>query len=61
MPRDGALSRGERFSAVFCMMTPGFEEPVPVESRIAEFSKKARASPGQSYKSTDVSAWADPK
>ncbi len=53
------LSSGEKFSIVVKLTTPGFNFPVPVESRITGYSSQATAHAGESYMSNDGSTWTD--
>lgn len=53
------LSSGEKFSIVVKLTTPGSNYPVPVESRIANYSSQAKANPGESYMSSSGNTWTD--
>ncbi len=53
------LLAGQKFSIVVRMTSPGYDYPVAVEKRIANYSDKISASPGQSYISANGSSWTD--
>ena len=54
-----ALKRGERFSVVLKLSTPGYLSPIPVEYPVPEYSDKAKASAGESFVSPDGEDWTD--
>ena len=53
------LKRGEKFSVVVWMKTPGYNYPVAVEYPYKGFSSKAIAHSGESYVSADGNSWTD--
>ena len=53
------LSAGQKFSVVVRLTTPGYGYPVAVEKRIANYSDKISAAPGQSYISANGTTWTD--
>jgi C1A family cysteine protease len=53
------LLKGERFSVVVKLTTPGYKYPVAVEYPLSGFSSGARASNGQSYVSSSGTTWTD--
>lgn len=53
------LLRGERFSVVMKLTTPGYNSPVPVEENIPGYSENATANAGESYVSELGEAWTD--
>jgi hypothetical protein len=59
LTRNVPLSGGERFSVAVRVTTPGFLNPVAVESREIGSSDKADAEPGQSFISADGVSWTD--
>ena len=59
LTRNVPLSGGERFSVAVRVTTPGFLNPVAVESREAGYTEKADAEPGQSFISADGVSWTD--
>ena len=59
LPSPVTLTSGQKFSVVIKLTTPGYDYPVPVEYAINGYSSKAKASPGQSYISSNGSTWQD--
>ncbi|WP_051355665.1 lectin like domain-containing protein [Acetobacterium malicum] len=54
------LVAGQKFAVVVKFRTPGTNESVPVESRVAEYSSAASANPGESFTSnTGTGGWYD--
>jgi C1A family cysteine protease len=53
------LAKGEKFSIVVSLTTPGFEYPVAIEYPLKGFSSRATAQAGESYVSPDGASWAD--
>jgi len=53
------LLRGERFSVVVKLTTPGYNSPVPVEENIPGYSANATANAGESYVSELGDVWTD--
>ncbi len=53
------LSGGQKFSVVVEADTPGYDYPIPIEAPIPGVSSEATAGAGQSYVSSDGSAWDD--
>lgn len=54
-----ALTSGQRFSVVIKYTVPGEDFPVPVETRVAEYSSNASANPGESFLSLNGTNWTD--
>jgi len=59
LPTPVAITKGQKFSVVIELTTPGYNYPVPVEVAVTGYSSQATASPGQSYMSTNGSTWLD--
>jgi hypothetical protein len=53
------LQKGERFSVVVKLTTPGYKYPVAIEYPLNGFSGGARATTGQSYVSSSGTLWTD--
>ncbi|MCF4113181.1 MULTISPECIES: lectin like domain-containing protein [Dethiosulfovibrio] len=53
------VKAGDSFSIVVKLITPGYDYPIAMEARHIGYSDKATSSPGQSYVSSDGSAWTD--
>ncbi|MDD1716246.1 MAG: lectin like domain-containing protein, partial [Methanolinea sp.] len=53
------LKKGQKFSVVVKLTTPGYSYPVAVEYPYSGYSTKATASSGQSYVSSDGAEWDD--
>ncbi|MDO8803905.1 MAG: lectin like domain-containing protein [Elusimicrobiota bacterium] len=53
------LSSGQKFSIVVGVTTPGYNYPISIEEPAADYSSAATASAGQSYISSNGSAWTD--
>ncbi len=53
------LKKGERFSVVLKLTTPGYLSPIPVEYPVEGYSDKATASAGESFISSDGENWTD--
>jgi C1A family cysteine protease len=53
------LQKGERFSVVVKLTTPGYKFPVAIEYPLNGFSSGARATTGQSYVSSSGTLWTD--
>jgi len=53
------LMKGERFSIVVKLTTPGYQYPVAIEYPYSGFSSRASASSGQSFVSTTGTLWTD--
>ncbi|MFO1417964.1 MAG: lectin like domain-containing protein [Methylotetracoccus sp.] len=49
----------KRFAVVVRLTTPGYEYPVPLETHVDGHSSAAKAAVGESFVSTDGSAWRD--
>jgi len=54
-----ALTNGQKFSIVMQSTTPGYNYPILVEDRVANFSSHASAQAGQSYISSSGTTWTD--
>ena len=54
-----SLSKGEKFSVVLKMTTPGYDYPLAIEKNIAWYSENAVCNPGESYFSSDGDTWLD--
>lgn len=66
LEKSVALKKGQKFSVVVSVKTPGYNFPVPVERIFEEYSENARAEAGQSYVSLgkddileDITTFAD--
>jgi len=59
LPSPATLTKGQKFSVVIKLTTPGYDYPIPVEYAYSGYSSKATASAGQSYISYDGSTWQD--
>jgi C1A family cysteine protease len=59
LPAGIPVGAGERFSVVVRLTTPGYNFPIPIERPLAGNSTKARASAGQSFASSNGTAWGD--
>lgn len=53
------LERGEKFSVVMTIRTPGYNYPVAIEYPYNGYSTKARARAGESWVSKDGATWTD--
>lgn len=53
------LAAGTRFAVTVQLTTPGYNFPMPLESRVAGYSDKASANAGESYVSSNGAAWTD--
>lgn len=53
------LERGEKFSVVITLRTPGYTYPVAIEYPYNGYSTKARARAGESWVSKDGATWTD--
>ncbi|NYT07037.1 MAG: surface layer protein B [Methanomicrobiales archaeon] len=53
------VSRGEKFSVMVKLLTPGYRYPVAIEYPYSGFSSKASAHSGQSYVSSTGTLWTD--
>jgi len=53
------LSAGQRFSIVMQLTTPGYNYPIPIENKVANYSSLASAYAGESYISYDGTSWSD--
>ena len=55
-----SLKKGQTFSVVIYIETPGYNYPIPIETIEENYSEKARAQAGQSYISLDLgNTWTD--
>ncbi len=54
-----ALTQGERFSVVVSFTTPTYNYPIPVEMPVQGYSSKATSNPGESFVSSNGTAWQD--
>jgi hypothetical protein len=59
LPTPVAIAKGQKFSVVVELTTPGYNYPIPIEVAVAGYSSQATASPGQSYMSANGSTWLD--
>ncbi len=59
LPSAVSLAKGERFSAVVRLRTPGYGYPVPLEDRIGGYTDDASAGAEESYISSSGSSWSD--
>jgi C1A family cysteine protease len=53
------LAGGTRFAVTVQLTTPGYNFPIPLESRETGYSDKASANAGESYVSSNGTAWTD--
>jgi len=53
------VQKGQKFTVIVTLTTPGYLYPVAVEYPLQGFSMGATASRGQSYVSSDGSSWTD--
>ncbi len=53
------LAGGTKFAVTVQLTTPGYNFPIPLESREIGYSDKASANAGESYVSSNGTAWAD--
>jgi len=53
------VEKGERFSVVVKLTTPGYTYPVAIEYPLSGFSSGARAANGESYISSSGTSWTD--
>lgn len=53
------VSAGQKFSVVVQLNTPGYGYPIPLERPYSGYASKATASAGQSYMSSNGTAWTD--
>ncbi|HPJ27214.1 MAG TPA: lectin like domain-containing protein, partial [Synergistaceae bacterium] len=53
------LTGGTKFAVTVRLTTPGYNYPIPLESREIGYSDKASANAGESYVSSNGTAWAD--
>jgi C1A family cysteine protease len=53
------VEKGERFSVVVKLTTPGYQYPVAIEYPLSGFSSGARATSGQSFVSSSGTSWTD--
>jgi C1A family cysteine protease len=54
-----AVTKGQKFSVVVKLTTPGYDYPIPVEYAQAGYSESADAAPGQSFVGADGKDWTD--
>ncbi len=53
------VTNGQKFSVVVQINTPNYNNPIPIEYNMSNYSSSATASPGQSYISSDGISWTD--
>ena len=54
------LKKGQTFSVIIYIETPGYDYPIPIEIDIADYSENAKAEAGQSYISINFgTTWSD--
>lgn len=53
------LHKGQQFSVIINLVTPGFSYPISVEYPIKGYSSRASAHPGESWVSSDGISWTD--
>lgn len=53
------VNKGERFSIILRVTTPGFNYPIPVEYPVKDYTDKATSSRGESFISSDGESWDD--
>ncbi len=54
-----SVLKGETFSAVVKLQTPGYRYPIPIEAPVTGYSSHATAGSGQSWVSSDGMSWRD--
>jgi C1A family cysteine protease len=59
LPEPVPVLKGEAFSVVVRLRTPGYRYPVPVEAPVTGYSSRASAAAGQSWVSKDGTSWKD--
>jgi len=59
LPQAVPVKKGETFSVVVRLQTPGYRYPVAVEAPISGYSGQATAAAGQSWVSSDGISWRD--
>jgi len=59
LPQAVPVKKGETFSLVVRLQTPGYRYPVAVEAPISGYSGQATAAAGQSWVSSDGISWRD--
>ena len=53
------LTGGSKFAVTVKLTTPGYNFPIPLEARVTGYSDKAKANAGESYVSSNGTAWTD--
>lgn len=61
LPAQVQMAKGQRFSVVIKITTPGYNWPIPMEVPITGYTSKAQSSTGQSYVNSDPTkySWSD--
>ncbi len=59
LSRPVSLLAGEKFAVVIKVITPGYNYPIPMEYPFGNYNSAATASAGQSYISSNGTAWTD--
>ena len=59
LPEPVQVLKGENFSAVVRLQTPGYRYPVSIEAPVSGYSSRASAGAGQSWVSSDGASWRD--
>jgi C1A family cysteine protease len=53
------VTKGQKFSIILHLTTPGYTYPAPLEYAVGGYSSKAVASPGQTFYGSDGATWTD--
>lgn len=59
MAQPMAVSAGQRFAVIVKLDTPGYQFPIPLETRIQGYSASSEANAGEGFVSPDGSNWTD--
>ena len=59
LSRPVPLTSGQKFSVVVKFTTPSYGFPIPIEKRLSGYNSAASSSTGQSYTSSNGTAWTD--
>lgn len=54
-----AVTKGQKFSVVVKLVTPGYKFPIPLEDFVAGLVESINAEPGETYTSADGIVWRD--
>jgi C1A family cysteine protease len=59
LDQEVAMKKNNDFGVAVGFQTPGYNDPLPIEAPIENYSSKATANPGESYVSTNGVLWTD--